>query len=183
MRCVHWGTRSSGMQPSHMTTCQPVMPWPPGTAAGLAEQVFVWCGDMWCADMRDHYFGILRKKNMEMWICMCMHLFSVLIIESAELCPLAGWNNFFVPEFKPHQTLHISLLFSIKINIMHLIADLSWIPCRSCLLQFFTLFLSVSLGVSVVHLSMLIRKGLSPQSLFISGMDGWMDRGMEEGWG
>ena len=53
MRCVQWGTCSSvgsgDIRPSHMTTCQPVMPWPPGMMGGLAEQVFVWC----------------------LWMCMC----------------------------------------------------------------------------------------------------------------
>lgn len=81
VRCVHRGTCSSvgsgDIRPSHMTTCQPVMPRPPGTMAELAEPgLCLICVDVDVSISGAHYFGIFFKSTSTCeFTCICMCLF------------------------------------------------------------------------------------------------------------
>lgn len=104
-----------------------------------------------------------------------------MIINCAEICPRVSGNNFRMPEFAPNYSFRMPLF---SFTFLSLQISIKFFSHHICLLRSFpsVSFFSVSLGASVVHLSMLIRKGLSPQSLFVSRTEGRMD-GWVDAWG
>lgn len=110
-----------------------------------------------------------------MWICMYVHIFSMLIIKSAELCPLAARNNSLMPKFKPNYSLRVPVFFNDTPLHRLQLNSLSYLSFPVFSLSFFFFFFSWSDCCPSVHADQ-----KRPQSSVTvchqeRGKDGWMN--------